>query len=249
MGSVDRSLIMRISISGTAGQGKTTLIESFIEKWDMYTTPTGSYRDLIKGDNHSKNTNKETQWNILNYMIDDIQTYSESDNVILDRCPLDNLIYSMWCYHKGVSDIDELFIEKCIPVVRESMTLLDIIFFIPLTNVTTEAKEDDTRETDSEYIGEIDNFFKAMHKNWMSGDTRFFPKEDRAALIEIFGTTEERISMIGLYLNDAGDEYGEDESLVDTNTLVDEFGMSMDAGDITRPTKEDVDSISRHKYE
>ena len=182
-------------------------------------------------------------------MIDDIQTYSEDDNVVLDRCPLDNLIYSMWCYHKGGSDIDEIFIEKCIPVVRESMTLLDIIFFIPLTNVTTEEKEDDSRETDSEYVGEIDNFFKAMHKNWMSGDARFFPKEDRAAMIEIFGTTEERISMIGLYLNDAGDEYGEDESLVDTNTLVDEFGMKMDDGNITRPTKEDVDSISSHRYE
>ena len=211
----------------------------------MYDTPKGSYRELIKGDRHSKNADKETQWNILNYMIDDIQSYSENDNVILDRCPLDNLIYSMWCYHKNVGDIDEIFIEKCIPVVRESMTLLDIIFFIPLTNVSTEERADNSRETDSEYIKEIDNFFKAMHKNWMSGDTRFFPKEDRAAVIEIFGNTEERINMIGLYLNDSGGEYGEEESLVDTDALATEFGF----GDIAKPTKKDVDSISRPTYE
>ena len=236
---------MRISISGTAGQGKTTLIESFIEKWDTYTTPKSSYRDLIKGENHSKNTNKETQWNILNYMIDDIQSYSEDDNVVLDRCPLDNLIYSMWCYHKKAGDIDEMFIEKCIPVVRESMSFLDIIFFIPLTNVSAQAKTDNSRETDGEYIIEIDNFFKAMHKNWMSGDTRFFPKEDRAAVIEIFGNTEERINMIGLYLNEGGGEYGEEESLVDTDALADEFGL----GAISKPTKKDIDSISRPTYE
>jgi len=138
-----------------------------------------------------------------------------------------------------------MFIEKCIPVVRESMSFLDIIFFIPLTNVSAQAKTDNSRETDGEYIIEIDNFFKAMHKNWMSGDTRFFPKEDRAAVIEIFGNTEERINMIGLYLNEGGGEYGEEESLVDTDALADEFGL----GAISKPTKKDIDSISRPTYE
>lgn len=223
---------MRISISGTAAQGKTTLIKEFLNTWNMYSTPDSSYRDLIKGDNHSKKTNKETQWNILNHMIDDMQKYSADDFVIFDRCPLDNLIYSMWCFHKNVGDIDELFIEKCIPVVRESMSLLDIIFFIPITNVTDESIDDDgSRETDVEYIKEIDNFFKAMHQNWMSGDTRFFPKEDRAALIEVFGTTQERIKMLQLYINENGKEFGEDDSLVDPNQLYDEFGMKIDTND------------------
>ena len=223
---------MRISISGTAAQGKTTLIKEFINNWSMYSTPDESYRDLIKGDNHSKNTNKETQWNILNHMIDSMQKYSADDFVVFDRCPLDNLIYSMWCFHKKVGDIDELFIEKCIPVVRESMSLLDIIFFIPVTNVTSESIDDNgNRETDVDYIKEIDNFFKAMHRNWMSDDTRFFPKEDRAAMIEIFGTTQERIKMLQLYINENGKEFGEDESLVDPNTLYDEFGMKIDTND------------------
>lgn len=223
---------MRLSISGTAAQGKTTLIKEFINNWDMYSTPSESYRDLIEGDNHSKKTNKETQWNILNHMIDSMQKYSADDFVVFDRCPIDNLIYSMWCFHKKVGDIDELFIEKCIPVVRESMSLLDIIFFIPVTNVTSESIDDDgERETDVDYIKEIDNFFKAMHRNWMSGDTRFFPKEDRAAMIEIFGTTQERIKMLQLYINENGKEFGEDESLVDPNTLYDEFGMKIDTND------------------
>lgn len=221
---------MRITLSGTAGQGKTTLLQAFIDKWDMYETPEVTYRSLIKKGAHSKDTNKETQWSILNHMIDQIEKYSADDNVIFDRGPIDNLIYSMWSYHKGESDIDELFIEKCIPVVRESMKLLDIIFYIPLTNASESTIEDDgSREVDVEYVQEIDNFFKAIHKNWMNGDTRFFPKEDRAAMIEIFGTTEERLTMLGMYLDDDGEEYGEEDTLVDTNELYDQFGFKVGA--------------------
>ena len=223
---------MRISISGTAGQGKTTLLSDFKTKWNMYESPDGTYRDILKDKKHSKETTKDTQWEILNYMVDQLQENSDKEHIIYDRCPLDNLIYSMWCYHKEVGDIDELFIEKCIPIVREAMTLLDIIFYIPLTNATEETVQDNgKRETDIDYIMEIDNFFKAMHKNWMAGDTRFFPKEDRTAMIEIFGSPEERLTMLNLYIADNGDMFGEDETLVDTNELCDEFGFSMKDAD------------------
>jgi len=168
---------MRLSISGTAAQGKTTLLDSFLNQWEMYSTPEINYRKLLKSDTHSKNTNKETQWSILNHMIDQIETYDEKANVIFDRCPLDNLVYTMWACHKKVGDIDDAFVEKCIPIVKESMKFLDIIFIIPITNVAQSDIEDDgKRETDSEYISEIDNFFKALYNNWNSEDTRFFSK-------------------------------------------------------------------------
>lgn len=143
----------------------------------------------------------------------------------------------MWAYHKGVGDITESFIEKCIPIVKQSMHFLDIIFFIPITNVVQSDIEDNgIRETDSEYISEIDNLFKAMYANWAKEDERFFPKEDRAAMVELFGSTEERIRMLGLYLNDAGDIYGEEDSLVDNSVLTDEFGfpVGVDDGDPTK---------------
>lgn len=223
---------MRLAISGTAAQGKSTLLKAFLDNWDMYSTPETSYRDILKTDTHSKQTNKENQWDVLNYMLDQMEKYTADDFVIFDRCPLDNLIYSMWAHHKDVSDIDELFIEKCIPIVRESMKMLDIIFYIPITNVAQNDIEDDgVRETDSEYISEIDNLFKALYNNWYTGDTRFFPKEDRAAMIEVFGTTEERIKLMEFYINPDGKEFGEDESLVDTNQLYDQFGFKVGQND------------------
>ena len=36
---------MRIAISGTACQGKTTLIKDFLEQWPSYTTPKKTYKD------------------------------------------------------------------------------------------------------------------------------------------------------------------------------------------------------------
>jgi predicted ATPase len=223
---------MRLAISGTAAQGKTTLLKSFLDNWSMYKTPETSYRSVLKPDTHSKQTNKDNQWDILNYMIDEMEKYSSDDHVIFDRCPLDNLVYSMWAHHKGVSDVDELFVEKCIPIVRESMKLLDIIFYIPITNVAQNDIEDDgIRETDAEYITEIDNFFKALYNNWYKGDTRFFPKEDRAAIVEVFGTTPERVAMIELYINPEGNMFGEDESLVDANQLYDQFGFKIEQKD------------------
>jgi predicted ATPase len=217
---------MRLAISGTAAQGKTTLLNAFLKHWDMYETPEESYRVKLKDNKHSQKTNKDTQWSILNHMIDQMEQYGKDDFVIFDRCPLDNLVYTLWAHHKEIGDIDELFVEKCIPIVRESMKLLDIIFIIPITNVTADKIEDDgVRDTDPEYISEIDNFFKALYNNWYKDDPRFFPKEDRAALIEIFGSTEERIKMLEFYIDKNGKMFGEDDSLVDTQTIVDQFGM------------------------
>lgn len=223
---------MRLAISGTAAQGKSTLLKSFLDNWSMYKTPETSYRSLIKPGSHSKQTNKDTQWSILNHMLDEIEKTDKEDNIIFDRCPLDNLVYSMWACHKNVGDIDDAFVEKCIPIVKESMKFLDIIFIIPITNVSPGDIEDDgTRETDSEYINEIDNFFKALYNNWNSDDTRFFPKEDRSALIEIFGTTEERVKMLELYITPDGGMYGDEDTLVDTNMMFDEFGYPLLADD------------------
>ena len=85
--------------------------------------------DIIKDNNldHSSKTNKKTQWDILNFMIEEQQKYRASQDVIFDRCPLDNLVYSMWSEEKKNSDIDEKFIKKCIPLVRESLRFIDII--------------------------------------------------------------------------------------------------------------------------
>jgi len=214
---------MRIAISGSACQGKTTLVNDFIKNWPIYKKSEESYRKVIKEEKLgiNKNVNRDGQWKILNCLVDDMQKSSTEGYVLFDRCPLDNLIYSLWSFEANSSDIDKDFIDKCIPVVKESLKLLDVILFLPVTKVAPvkiELKED--RETDTVFIKEIDNIFKAMERQYMiNGGEPFFCKDDKPALIEIFGSPEERIKMIELYLAKNGDLVDEQESVLSNENL------------------------------
>lgn len=214
---------MRIAISGTACQGKSTLVNDFLKNWPNYKRSDESYRKLLKKEklNINKNVDKDSQWKILNCLIDDVQKTEKGDKVIFDRCPLDNLVYSLWAEDKGISDIDSKFIEKCIPLVQESMKAIDIIFFLPITKVSpVEPVFKENREIDELFIKEIDNIFKAISFNLMSaGICSFMAKDDRPPMIEVFGTPEERIEIIKLYINKDGDVIDNDSSILNSESL------------------------------
>lgn len=214
---------MRISISGTACQGKSTLIDDIIKKWPMYKRSEESYRKLIKEENVPLNdqVTEDGQWRILNCLIDDIQKTSADDFILFDRGPLDNLVYSLWANSKNTTQISDEFIKKCIPLVKETMHSLDIIFFTPITKFSPIPKEArESRNIDEEYIKEIDNIFKAIeHSYTRTGSSPFFPDEDRPPIIEVFGGREERIAMIEFYINESGEAVVEETSILDDKNL------------------------------
>ena len=212
---------MRIAISGTANQGKSTLVKDFLTEWPNYKTESSAYRKLIKEQKlpHSKLATKDSQWKILNLLVDEMQKYTAKDNVIFDRCTLDNLVYSLWCFDKQSSDIDKEFIDKCIPVVRESLKFLDIVFFLPITKAApVKIEKNGVREVDETYVKEIDALFKSLNMQYTHnlGKTPFFPADDCPGIIEIFGTPLERIQMIKWYLNADGSLIGGDPAAPDS---------------------------------
>ena len=188
----------------------------------MYESPKETYRDRLVKDKHSKDTTPDNQWGILDFMLEQLQEYRKGDHVIFDRCPLDNIVYSLWATDKGIDGFDTEFIDKCIPLVRESMKFIDIMFFIPITSAAPiEIEGDGIRETDKEYISEIDNIFKAMYQQWLSPDSRFFPADDKPAIIEVFGNRVERRRMMQLYLDEESGEMVEGEGIMDVNEVED----------------------------
>lgn len=223
---------MRVAIIGTAAVGKSQVLKDFLANWPKYTTPTKTYRDVLqeKGLGHSKKTCKATQQAILDWMIEEEKKHRKGDKVVYDRCTLDNLVYSMWAYEHGETDIDKTFVDQCIPLVRESLRSVDIIFFIPLSRFTKINNEDDKggkRETDPVFIREIDNLFKAFAAEWHKPASPFFARDDKPAIIEIFGSPQERMKIIELYLDKDGDEIG-DGKLIDPNEIARlsrEFGI------------------------
>lgn len=231
---------MRVAISGTSNIGKQDLLASFKKTFPAFKSPKTNYKHVIeaiyqKNVKESRDTSStDIQWNILNYMIDTFQQYERDDKVIFDGCTLDNVLYSLYIMEKGegVSDIDAKFIDRCVPVIRESMKYIDIVFLLPVT------KADKTNRKFSAEDLELNNLYSALHEQYLSGTSPFLPKDDQPAIIEVFGNDEQRMQMIKLYLDESGDVINDksisdliDPSMVD---LVDQ--MDQDSKD-TQPTQ------------
>ena len=206
---------MKIAVIGTQCIGKSTYIKDFLVKWPMFSSPEKTYRDLVKEKNIpiNKSGTEESQQLILDFLADQATRYSKSDNVIFDRCVLDNLAYSSWLHLNGM--VSEKFLDNSRILVRETLSLFDIIFFLPISKTSpVKIVEDGVRDTDPVYREEIDNIFKAFQQSYHQGDGRIFPKGDSAALIEIYGSPEQRIALTSMYVTEKGTIYGEEESLI-----------------------------------
>ena len=206
---------MKIAICGTSCVGKSTYIKDFCKEWENYENPSKTYRDLIKSKNlnHSSNGDEDSQRQILNALIDQATQFSKKENIIFDRCVLDNMAYTSWLYLKD--KVSEKFLDETRILVRETLKLYDIIFFIPITKVSpVQMSESELRDNDPIYREEIDNIFKTFVTSYHKSEGKIFPSEDCPAVIEIFGSPEERIQMTKLYLTEEGNPYGENQSLL-----------------------------------
>ena len=74
--------------------------------------------------------------------------------------------------------------------------------------------ENGTRSVDLTFREEIDNIFKAFCDSYHKHDKKIFDPNDSPAVIEIFGSQQERIKMVEFYVNEDGNMYGEDDSLI-----------------------------------
>ena len=206
---------MKISIIGTSCMGKSTYIKDFLKEWPMYKTPEKTYRDVIKEKGLVINElgNEESQRIILNVLVDQAIEYSKEDNVILDRCVLDNLAYTSWL---NLNDkVSDKFLDETRLIVRETLKMYDILLFTPISKFNNiDIVSDGLRSVNPVYREEIDILFKTFQTSYLSGDGRIFPKEDCPAFIEIYGTPLERIKLTSLYIDKNGKPYGDDKSLI-----------------------------------
>jgi len=213
---------MRIAFSGTGNSGKTTLVKSFLYTWKSYSTPEKTYRDLIQeeGLSHSSATTTDTQEKILNFMIDQVQGHDQSDKVVYDRCPLDNIAYSMWCHDKGVEGFTKDFVTEQIKLMRESMRFLDIIFLCKFDS-KQKVVDDGFRDTDLNFIKEVDNIFFSLYRQYTEHPEAdiFFPERDSPCVILMPDDPQARIDLVGEYVTPDGDMYGDEHSILNPENL------------------------------
>lgn len=209
---------MKIAIIGTHCNGKTTLVEEFLKRWPMYSKPEKTYRDFLveKKIKLNQKGTKESQKVILDALIDEAQAASASgnENIIFDRCVIDNLVYSLWL--NSNSKVDDNFIMDCKFLVAETVKLFDIIFYLPLCKDIPIVKRK-SRDSDPVYREEIDNIFRAVVNTYEKNSGVFFPQRDCPAVIALEGPADLRCDQIQLYIKDTGKPYAEeDPSLIYT---------------------------------
>lgn len=213
---------MKIAIIGAQNVGKTTLIQSFLKKWPMYKTTSKTYRDILKEKNlqHSSNTTAETQLLILDWMTQTLEENKNEKYVIYDRCPLDNLVYTLHATEKDLVSEDVLGVT--VDIVRRSLKNLDIIFWIKY-DPAIKIVSDGTRDTNLNYIREIDDIFTGLYEQYSEDlkDTPFFIAEDCPAIIPIenIPNIDDRIAWIGEFIDQKGDLIETADSVLDPKNL------------------------------
>ena len=215
---------MRIAFSGTANSGKSVMIKSFLHTWTNYESPADTYRDTLKekGLDHSSNTTPDTQTVILDSLIDQLLGKKVSDNVVYDRCSLDAVAYTMWANGKGIEGFTDEFVKKQITMSRESLRSLDIIFMTRF-NEQQGVVDDGVRDTDVNFIKEMDNIFYTLYMQYMTQADAdvFYPKGDSPCVILLPDNPQQRIELISEYITPEGGMYGDEESILNPNNIDD----------------------------
>ncbi len=214
---------MRISISGAACVGKTTLLEAFKKRWPMYVSPSKTYRDIIKEKNlsHSSNSNEETQLTILDWMMSELKNHPKGSKVIYDRCPWDNLAYCLQGNANG--KVSDEVTAATISFVKESMKDIDIIFWLK-QNPKIKIVADELRDADEAYIKQTDQVFQELFNQYMENleSDVFYPSEDCPAIIcidESFLSVDDRLMFIGEFIDYKGDLIEDETSILDPSNV------------------------------
>lgn len=212
---------MRVAIAGPTNSGKSTLVQSFLRKWPMYQTPKVTYRDYIVQNNleHSTKTSEETQLMILDWMMKEQEKYPKKSKVMYDRCPLDNLVYTLYANSKNL--ISDEVCAASISLVRESLKDLDMIFLLRY-DPDIKIVDDGMRDTNLDFIKETDQIFGDLYHQYCENleSDIFFPSEDCPAIVQVDGKSlDDRLWFIGEFIDYKGDLIETTDSILDPSNV------------------------------
>ena len=189
---------MRIAISGTHSQGKSTFVRDWIKRHHHYIREEEPFRALHEEGYDIRFRQESTRLHNgiqMYYNISRLMSYQrEDDCVIFDRCPVDYIAYSQYTANYGTTDINNEFVKSLAAKVKDSLRNLDLLVFLPITNEWPVAMENDgIRPLDHPYRDEVDVIFKQIYR-----EQRFsvMPINNPPAFLELWGDREDRLNSL-----------------------------------------------------
>jgi ATPase subunit of ABC transporter with duplicated ATPase domains len=90
---------MKVAVIGPQNTGKTTFLKDFLKEFKNYKTTKLSYRDIITRGKFKidRLSSEKSQKAIMDFLFKEITT-TKNDNMIFDRCLIDNYVYT-YCAH------------------------------------------------------------------------------------------------------------------------------------------------------
>lgn len=207
---------MRIALCGTANQNITEFTNEFLKEYPNYRRAENKFNTILE-EKKIKVLNDTSQNLILDSLISELIESKKDDNILYDYSLLDNLVYSMWLNTQGI--ITDQYINKSLTLVKSALHFYDLIFYFPNLPKTQEqpSKEalTEAKLNQETFYIETGNFYSVIHELYLKGNEKIFEFsaiDGCPAMIEIFGTTPERIQMTKLYLDKDGTPLGKKPS-------------------------------------
>ena len=177
---------MKIAVIGPQNTGKSTFIKDFLVNFDNYISPKDTYRNLVEEKELTINqeTTLESQKAIRDFLFMQVKT-NTSNNIIFDRCVIDNYIYTYVQYEAGL--IPKSFVEESYTIMLDSLKYIDMYIFIP-ASLSVVLVDDKLRDTDRKFIDIVNQHFLRV---------LFELAKDKKINVKIVsGSREDRIAQI-----------------------------------------------------
>ena len=173
---------MIISFTGAQSTGKSTLLEQCKQEYGKRFKYVEEVTRLVKRkykvpiNEYGTDT---TQCLIVNQHI--INSVKYKNNVIMDRCILDGVVYTSWLAKQG--QVSSWVVDYSFNVAKMLASKLDVIFFcVPDFDLV----KDGERSEDSNFRNEINNMFEfALNQN-----------EFKNRVVKLCGNIEQRMDII-----------------------------------------------------
>lgn len=197
---------MRIAVSGSHSLGKSTVVNDWVARHPHFAREEEPYRALgLHGPYEILFRDESTRLHNgiqLYYNVSRVNRYATAaEDVIFDRAPVDYLAYSQFTADTGCTDIDDAFVESMVPAVVESLDRLDVLAFVPKSDVwPVEMEADGIRPIDHAYRDAVDTIFKQIYREGRFGVLR---GTKCPRLIELVGSRDQRLEQLSLAIDEA----------------------------------------------